>query len=145
MTLLATVAALAACALWIAAVTSVQAVGDRARAKASDWEDAVSAGQPVRLSGETSGPATRSTGTFGDSWHLSVTVEAFGHPVRPAPVRTEVVVSGGEDWQDVDPGTRVCFTWWRPCRSSRSIPGSACSTECCVLASHTPDASSALP
>jgi competence protein ComEC len=102
--------ALTACALWVAALAAVQAVGDRVPVKSSGWEDTVSAGQPVRLSGEATGRAVRSAGTFADSWHLTVTVKAFGHPVRPVPAGTQVVVSGGEDWQEMVPGSRTCFT-----------------------------------
>ncbi len=104
------VAALVACALWIAAVAGVQAVSDRVPVKVSGWEDVVAGGQAVRLSGEATGRAVRSPGAFGDSWHLAVDVDRFGHPLRPVPRGAEVVVSGGEEWDGVEAGTRVCLT-----------------------------------
>ncbi|GAA1675500.1 hypothetical protein GCM10010977_21570 [Citricoccus zhacaiensis] len=104
------ITALAAIALWIAAVAAVQAVGDRAPVRDSGWEDAVAAERPLRLSGEAAGPAVLRTGTFGDSWHLTVTVEAFGHPSREIPGGAEVVVSGGSHWEGLQSGAAVCFT-----------------------------------
>ncbi|WP_313821466.1 ComEC/Rec2 family competence protein [Citricoccus sp.] len=104
------ITALAAIALWVAAVAAVQAVGDRAPVWGSGWEDAVAAERPLRLSGEAAGPAVLRTGTFGDSWHLTVTVQAFGHPSRELPGGAEVVVSGGQDWDRLPAGTAVCFT-----------------------------------
>lgn len=109
-TLGTTVAALAACALWIAAVAAVQAVGDRAPVKSSGWEDAVATGGPVRLAGEAAGDAVHRASRFGESWHLTVTVEAFGHPSRPLPGGSEVVLSGGADWAGMATGTPVCLT-----------------------------------
>jgi competence protein ComEC len=107
---MAAVTALTACALWIAAVAAVQAVGDRVPVEASGWEDAVAAGQPVRLSGEATGPAVRSVGSFGERWHLPVVIAGFGHPMREVPGGVEVVVSGGAEWDGVEPGTQVCLT-----------------------------------
>lgn len=107
---LVTVTALTACTLWIAAIAAVQAAGDRAPVKASGWADAVSAGQPVRLSGQATGRAVRSTGTFGDRWHVTVVVDAFGHPVRTVPDGTEVVVSGDAEWDGMEPGSQLCLT-----------------------------------
>ncbi|HRO31132.1 ComEC/Rec2 family competence protein [Citricoccus sp.] len=107
---LVSLTALTACALWVAAVAAVQAVGDRAPVKASGWEDAVSAGQPVRLSGRATGGAVRSPGAFGDRWHVTVAVDAFGHPVRTVPEGTEVVVSGDAEWDGMELGTRLCLT-----------------------------------
>ncbi|MDI3331077.1 MAG: ComEC/Rec2 family competence protein [Micrococcus sp.] len=107
---LVSLTALTACALWIAAVASVQAVGDRVPAKASGWEDAVTTGQPVRVSGEATGRAVRSVGPFGESWHLPVSVDGFGHPMREIPGGSEVLVSGDGDWDGVEAGTRVCLT-----------------------------------
>ena len=104
------ITALAAIALWIAAVAAVQAVGDRAPVRDSGWEDAVAAERPLRLSGEAAGPAVLRTGTFGDSWHLTVAVQAFGHPSREIPGGAEVVVSGGSHWEGMESGAAVCFT-----------------------------------
>ncbi|NUL45012.1 MBL fold metallo-hydrolase [Cellulosimicrobium funkei] len=104
------ITALAAIALWIAAVAAVQAVGDRAPVRDSGWELAVAAERPVRLTGETAGPAVRRAGTFGDSWHLTVSVEAFGHPSREIPGGAEVVVSGSSEWEGLPSGAAVCFT-----------------------------------
>ncbi|QCU77937.1 hypothetical protein E7744_06885 [Citricoccus sp. SGAir0253] len=106
----ATLAALAACALWIAAVAAVQASGDRVPVRASGWEGVVDAGRPVRLAGQASGTPTRSGGPFGESWHLVVAVERFGHPGRDAPAGTEVIVSGSGDWRHVRAGQPVCLT-----------------------------------
>ncbi|MFC7402274.1 ComEC/Rec2 family competence protein [Citricoccus sp. GCM10030269] len=103
------VMALSACALWIAAVAGVQAVGHRAPVNSSGWEDAVATDQPVRLSGETTGSSTRSAGAFGPSWHLPVTVERFGHPLGSVPGGASVIVSGGRHWSDLDAGTPLCF------------------------------------
>ncbi|XKH54050.1 ComEC/Rec2 family competence protein [Citricoccus nitrophenolicus] len=104
------ITALAAIALWIAAVAAVQAVGDRAPVRGSGWEDAVAAERPLRLSGEAAGPAVLRAGTFGDSWHLTVSVQAFGHPSREIPGGAEVVVSGGSEWEGLQSGAAVCFT-----------------------------------
>ncbi|GAA1121380.1 ComEC/Rec2 family competence protein [Citricoccus alkalitolerans] len=106
----AAITALAAIALWIAAVAAVQAVGDRTPVRDSGWEDAVAAERPLRLSGEAAGPAVLRAGTFGDSWHLTVSVQAFGHPSREIPGGVEVVVSGGNEWEGLQSGTAVCFT-----------------------------------
>ncbi|HEY4613913.1 MAG TPA: ComEC/Rec2 family competence protein, partial [Citricoccus sp.] len=105
----ATIAALAACALWIAAVAAVHAVGDRAPARSSGWEGAVATGGPVRLVGEATGDAVRRTSRFAQTWHLTLAVEAFGHPSRQLPGGTEVVLSGGTDWRDVVSSTPVCL------------------------------------
>ncbi|MEW1980002.1 ComEC/Rec2 family competence protein [Citricoccus sp. NPDC079358] len=104
------ITSLAAIALWIAAVAAVQAMGDRAPVRDSGWEDAVAAERPLRMSGEATGPAVLRAGAFGESWHLTVTVQAFGHPSREIPGGTEVVVSGGRDWEGLPSGTAVCFT-----------------------------------
>lgn len=104
-----TLAALTACACWIAAVAASQAVDERIPTRASGWEDAVASGQPLRLSGEARGAAVRREGPFGASWHLTVGVEAFGHPLQDLPGGTEVVVSGGAAWDGLAPGEEVCF------------------------------------
>lgn len=104
-----TVAALAAVALWISAVAGMQAAADRGPVREAGWEDAVSADRPLRLVGEALGPATRGSSPFGESWHLTVSVERFGHPIRELPGGVDAVVFGGSDWEGVEAGARVCF------------------------------------
>lgn len=103
------VAALAACACWIAAVAALQSAGERVPVRESGWESAVSAERPVRVSGEAAGTASRRAGPFGDSWHLTVAVQAFGHPLAEVPGGVDVVVSGGGDWAGVEEGAGLCF------------------------------------
>ncbi|MEV4901467.1 ComEC/Rec2 family competence protein [Citricoccus sp. NPDC055426] len=103
------VAALTACACWIAAVAALQAAGERVPVRESGWEAAVAAERPVRVSGEAAGTSTRRAGPYGDSWHLTVSVQSFGHPLTEVPGGAEVVVSGGGDWAGVAEGAGLCF------------------------------------
>lgn len=106
---LAVVAALAACACWIAAVAALQAAAERIPVRESGWEAVLASERPVRIAGVAEGPATRRVGTFGESWHLTVTVQSFGHPLTEVPGGDSAVVSGGGDWDGVAEGTAVCF------------------------------------
>jgi hypothetical protein len=56
----------AAGTLWIAAVASVQVVGDRVAVRTVGWEDAVTAGQRVRISGMATGRTVRLAGGGSD-------------------------------------------------------------------------------
>ncbi|MGM7667391.1 ComEC/Rec2 family competence protein [Microbacterium sp. A93] len=105
----AAVAALTACACWIAAVAALAAAGERAPVRESGWEAAVAAERPVRVSGEAAGAATLRAGPWGESWHLTVTVWAFGHPLTEVPGGDRIVVSGGEAWDGVAEGSSLCF------------------------------------
>lgn len=58
------------------------------------WIETVDAGGPVRLEVTAQGPATAGDSRFGPSWTRPVTVQRFGHPLRPLTPPAEATLTG---------------------------------------------------